>query len=95
MKRYKFKESFLDDTKEVREQLIYSGAEDYAEWMAFCHCTYLNNKSSYNEKVKDFIKDGLIIMKNNIKIKKLRTADAIHDYIEEVRDRIIKLKGKL
>ena len=97
MKRYKnsFKEQFIDDTPEVRNHLIESGAEDYAEWMAICHCAYIGNKSSFNDKVKEFMKEGLRIIKTNIKVKRLKTADEIYEYIDEMRDKIYNLKNKI
>ncbi len=85
----------LDDTKEVRDYLIRSGAEDYAKWMAKCHCAYLNNKSVLDDKIKDFLKEGERIIKSNIKTQRLKTADDIYGYIEDMRSRIHELEKRL
>lgn len=96
MKRYKLTlTEQLDNSPEVRNQLIESGAEDYAEWMALCHCAYIGNKSSFNDKVKEFMKEGLRIIKTNVKVKKLKTADEIYEYIDDIRSKIIKLSNKI
>lgn len=97
MKRYKklIEEEMIDNTDENRKLQIHNIAEDYADWMAEAHCAYVGHRSSHEFTKKLFMKEGLSIAKANIKSMKLKTADDIYYYREDMLSRIFRLKKKL
>jgi hypothetical protein len=98
MKRYKRKlteEDMIDNTKENRDIQINNIAEDFAEWMSFCYGLYIGHQDGFDSLKNNYMKEGLSIAKINVKIKKLKTADDIYYYREDMLSKIFSLKKKL